>query len=105
MQPVQDIDGRFGKHGAKFQRLVEQRDEKGIATRPRERAHRRLDADAVGIGLDHRGAARRRRTRCQVAKVRRDCSKVDREDAAGLERGSLGAGGSGLTHADAYIGL
>ncbi len=105
MQPVQHIDGGFGQHGAQLQRLVEQRDEESIAARPRQRAHRRLDAEAVGVGLDHRGAARRRRARGEVAIVRGQRRQIDREDAAGFERGSLGAGGSGLTHAHAYIGL
>ena len=63
--------------------LIEGRDEEHFASCGRERACHRQGAQTVGVGLDHRGALRRRRHPRQQMPILDDSAEVDFEDRAG----------------------
>ncbi len=78
---VQDADlDRLGEHAAQGDRLVEGGDEKPPAACFGERGRDRQRAQAIGIGFDDRGAARRRDPLRQRAPIRRHTREIDLED-------------------------
>ena len=81
---VEDGDlGRLAEILPQRDALVERRDEKHPATRRRERARHRRGAEAIGIGLDDRGAQRRRGPPREQPPILDNAGEVDLEDGAG----------------------
>ena len=79
-------------------------DEESLAARARQRARNRLDAAAIGVGLNHGGTLRRHGAPGEFLPVGNDRAQVDGEDAA-----SLGSGWSGIRETSGgicrYVGL
>ena len=74
-------------------------------SRPCERARDRLDAAAIGVGLDHGGAFRRHRGLLELPPVGDDGVEVDGEDAGGARqrRGLLASGERRVLRAGALV--
>jgi hypothetical protein len=88
-EAVEHIDHRLRDRCAQRARLLERSDKECLAAGGGKRAADRLDAAAVGVGLDHAGAFGRHGGLLQLAPVRDDGVEVDGQDPSrgGQRRG------------------
>ena len=91
---VEHIDHRLARDGAHAPCFGQMRDEEGLAAGAGQRRGDLIDAAAIGVALDHRGAFARRHPGVQHLVVGDDGAKIDGQDAAGfLERRAAGRRG------------
>ena len=86
MHPVEHVDVGVGRDRAQPSALGEVGDEEGRAAGLDELAGDRLEAAAVGVGLDHGGALDRDRHAGELLPVGLNGAQVDGQHAAGLAR-------------------
>ena len=97
-QGVEHVDVGIRRHGTRPAGFRQQGDEEGAAAGGRERAHHRLDAAPIGVGLDDGGTGSRRHAGRKVAPIGDDRREIDRQDAAGLGDDAIDRQGHGRRH-------
>ena len=113
LQPVQRIDARVGLRQQRPQALAlaDLGDEEDAAAGGVERRRDRLDAKAVAVGLDHRGAIARRGAARQLPPIVGQRRDVDGQDRRGVRLRRLGVeatarpGVAKLSHHKAFCAL
>ena len=81
---VEHIDYRLPCNRSHPPRFRQMRDEEGLAAGGRQHRGDLLEADAIGVGLDHGGAFARHHARQQHLVVGGDGAEIDGQDAVGF---------------------